>query len=269
MKVYDTSSQSLIGSVDRPPSSPHADLFKCSLLWQDDSTLLIAWADYINVARFRTRPPKPVVAGASNVQTTYVLEITAVFQLDCMIAGIVPHPTTLPLAAAASPTTVAKASTTPTAFLILTYSPPDTSLLDGTAGEKLADSVQQARKAAERPELRIVSRGGEELATDALGVAGYRTYGCNDYILGAVPDADDESSGGKLYVVLSPKDIVLVRPRDRRDRVAWLVERRRYEEALEEVERMDERERGDSIDVAEIGQRYVEHLVGEGKLKLR
>jgi vacuolar protein sorting-associated protein 41 len=181
-----------------------------------------------------------------------------------MISGIVPHPMTLPLAVAASPGITT--STAPTSFLLLAYTPPDTSIL-ANADESPADHEQQARKAAERPELRIVSRAGKELAADALGVAGYRSYGCNDYVLGVVPDPEDTTVGvGRVYVVLSPKDIVLVRPRDRRDRVAWLVERKRYEEALEEVERMEEHERGDEIDVLEIGQRYVEHLVGEGEL---
>jgi vacuolar protein sorting-associated protein 41 len=56
VKIYDRDVQVRITYVDRPPDSPRADLFKCNLYWQDDITLLIAWADCIKVARIRTRP---------------------------------------------------------------------------------------------------------------------------------------------------------------------------------------------------------------------
>lgn len=153
---------------------------------------------------------------------------------------------------------------------MLAYTPPDASLLAGE-GEATADRAQQARKAAERPELRIVSRGGDELAADALGVANFQSWGCNDYVLVAVDDEATDGapvaggSSGRCYVVLSPKDVIVVKPRDRRDHVAWLVERERYEEALEEVQSMEEGERHEGVDVVAIGQRYIEHLVGEGE----
>jgi hypothetical protein len=76
---------------------------------------------------------------------------------------------------------------------------------------------------------------------------------------------------GKCYVVLSPRDIVIVKPRDRRDHVAWLVERKRYEEALEELEKIQGSggtlvaDGENAVDAVEIGHRYIEHLVGEGK----
>ena len=186
------------------------------------------------------------------------------------------------------------------------------------------DRAKQARKAAERPELRIVSRAGEELVADALGVVNFHAWGCNDYALVEV-DAGSRSAqgdvvamssggggggggGGKCYVVLSPKDLVLVMPRDRRDHVAWLVERKRYEEALKEAEALEAEmaeaaasalkgagtgtaavppqltngtaggkqesevkgpandvvEVRDPLSSSEIGQKYIEHLVGQG-----
>lgn len=168
-----------------------------------------------------------------------------------------------------------------TSFLIIAYTPPDTSLLTGN--EATTSRAEQARKAAERPELRIVSRGGEELAADALGISGFERWGCNDYVLvnvepgltgvagagaGGVPQGVGDG-GGRYYVVLSPKDVVVVRPRDWKDHVSWLVERKRYEEALEEIERRsgsgDTTNDDEKINATEIGQRYIEHLVGEGE----
>jgi hypothetical protein len=139
------------------------------------------------------------------------------------------------------------------------------------------DRAQQARKAAERPELQIISRSGEELAADALTLTDFQSWSCNDYVLAEVGGDDVVGVGeekGRCYVVLSPKDVIIVKPRDRRDRVAWLVERTKYAEALEEVERIDASGgvlEGDGevvLSASEIGQRYIEHLVHEGQLHL-
>ena len=265
MKIYDTFSQSRITFIDRPADSPRADLFKCTLHWQDDSTLLIAWADHIKVARIRARPRTSTTAATANLPPLLV-EITAVFQVDCMIAGIVPHPTrsTYPQSVIpSSPLSTGMASPAPalTSLLILAYSPPDTSFFHN---ERTEDRSQQARKAAERPELRIISRAGEELTADALSLTGFQTWSCNDYVLADVGVEEE-----KTYVVLSPKDVVVVKPRDSRDRVAWLVERRRYEEALEVVEKIGQsgvliEDVDGPVDAKEIGQRYIEHLVEAG-----
>ncbi|KAG6894266.1 hypothetical protein C0992_006840 [Termitomyces sp. T32_za158] len=269
IKIYDYVSQTRITFIDRPEESPRADLFKCTLTWQDDSTLIIAWADHIKVARIRARPKT-----SSNVTLPpFIVEITAVFQLDCMIAGVIPHPTPTSTTSTSKALVLASdsasvISSTPslpslTSFLIIAYSPPDT-----FSDERTDDRVKQARKAAERPELRIISRAGEELAADALSITDYHQWGCNDYILCDVLGSDAVSDEGRSYVVMSPRDLVLVKPRDRIDHVAWLVERSRYEEALHDIE-IIEAETPDvakqaSLSVTEIGQRYIDHLVSEG-----
>jgi hypothetical protein len=171
-----------------------------------------------------------------------------------MIAGVVPHPTPAHSTSSLAPPGL-------TSLLILAYSPPDTSFLNGN--EMTEDRSQQARKAAERPELRIISRAGEELAADALSITDFHLWGCNDYVLAEVTD----DGAGRCYVVLSPRDIVLVKPRDRRDHVQWLVERRRYEEALEQISQIEDEgpsEKSDMLSATEIGQKYIEHLVSEG-----
>ena len=242
IKIYDTASSSRITFIDRPADAPRADLFKCNMHWQDDSTLLIGWADRIKVARIRARPRTTTSSASANVPPLLV-EITAVFQLDCMVAGIVPHPS------GHEPLSL-------TSFLIVAYTPPDTSFYN----EATEDRAQQAKKVAERPELRIISRAGEELAADALGISGFQSWGCNDYVLAEI---GHDSAAGKCYIVLSPQDIIIVKPRDRKDHIDWLVDHQRYEEALEELEKLGDSQGGD-INASEIGQKYVEHLVAEG-----
>lgn len=263
VKIYDTASQTRITYIDRQADSPRPDLFKCTLHWQDDSTLLLAWADIIKVARIRARPRTPTSAASAN-QPPLLVEITAVFQLDCMIAGVIPlspvmtdHKHPVPAHTRSGSTSSTSPVPAPTSLLVLAYSPVDTSFLH----EATDDRILQARKRAERPELRIISRAGEELANDALSVTGFQSWGCNDYML-AEFDQDDTGKT-KGYLVLSPKDVIIVRPRDRKDHIAWLVERKRYEEALGQIEIM-ESEGLETVDATGIGQRYIEHLIGEG-----
>ncbi|KAG8985538.1 Vacuolar protein sorting-associated protein 41, partial [Tulasnella sp. 427] len=227
VKIYDTQSQERLMSIARPANSPRADLFKCTLRWTDDTSLIIAWADHIMLARIRTRGN-----GAMSV------EVTAHFQVDCMLSGIAPHPDPIG------------------SFLTLDYVPPDT-----FDNEATANPEDQRRKAANRPELRIISSAGEELSSDALTLKGFHMYGCNDYLLEIV-----RGSGGEpdYFIVVSPKDIIIVKLRDAVDHINWLVEQELYEEALEEVEKLGP---GKGAEVSEIGRKYIEYLIEEGEFE--
>ncbi|KAG8870756.1 Vacuolar protein sorting-associated protein 41 [Tulasnella sp. 331] len=231
IRIYDTNTEGKLMSIARPAGSPRADLFKCTLRWQDDTTLLVAWADHIMLARIRTRSTRGGAPGVS-----LVVEITAHFQVDCMLSGIVPHLNPLG------------------SFLTLDYIPPDT-----FSNEETQDREEQRRKAANMPELRIISRTGEELSSDALTVKDYHRNGCNDYWLEPSIDAADP-----FYIVVSPKNLIRVKLRDAVDHVTWLVERERYEEALTAVEQLDS---GKGANVAEVGRKYIEHLVEQGEFE--
>ena len=199
-----------------------------------------------------------------------------------MVAGLVPHlmPAAHPVMDVLPETLKPEVGKTEraqmlTSFLIVAYSPPET--FEDT-DQMTDDRSRQARKAAERPEMRIISRAGEEVAADALSITDYQHWGCNDYAIVSTAELDDPlvSYTDRNYVILSPRDLVLVMPRDRRDHVQWLVERARYEEALKEAEEIEAQERmavvkTDDVDMAkmhltaqEIGQKFVEHLVSEG-----
>ncbi|KAF8338443.1 vacuolar assembling protein VPS41 [Amanita rubescens] len=318
VKIYDTQSQGRFATIDRASDSPRADLFKCSLYWQDDSTLLIGWADTIKVARIRARQRSSSTVNPAVAKVyPYAVEITAHLKLDAMISGLVTHPLpnhgngnhkadisnhaplvpSSPLSSPAQARAQAQARAL-TGFLIIAYNPPER-----FDDEMTEDRAKQARKSAERPEMRIVSRAGEELVSDALGVINFHAWGCNDYTLVEVDSgtgtvlgtgtAIGHGDAGRCYVALSPKDLVLVMPRDRRDHISWLMEKKRYEEALEEAEALeaelvgataatktngmhsekeaekpdivakDDLEDRDPLSSSEIGQRYIEYLVDQ------
>lgn len=238
VKIYDSDSKTRVGCIDRPADAPRADLFRCTLQWRDDTTLMIAWADYVNLLRIRPRSPT-----AGNASVPFVVETLGIFQVDCMLAGIAPY------------------SSPPGSFLVITYIPPENLKF---AEETPADRSEQRRKAAHRPELRIISRVGEELSSDVLNLTGYEMFGCNDYTLQPAFIGGAEASLEGFYVVCSPRDIIIVKPRDEADHVEWLVERKKYSEALTEITRLGNAGVVRGLDAGAIGRRYIRDLVDEG-----
>ncbi|GFZ48801.1 hypothetical protein JCM24511_06550 [Saitozyma sp. JCM 24511] len=225
VKIYDTSSGTRIGYIDRGANAPRAELYQCTLLWKDDQTLLIAWADYIKIVR--VRPRQRAVANSPPL----VIEMTAIYQVDCMISGIASYGSS---------------------YVILAYVPPDTYVNEATD-----NPAEQRRKAANRPELRIINKG-EEVSADALSLANFHMYGCNDYGL-----IKSRRTGDEVFFVVSPADVIVVRPRDEADHIEWLVERERYEEALDAAEKLQSAH-GNALDAKAIGIKYMQHLVEQG-----
>lgn len=228
MKIYDTNTGQRIGYVDRGASAPRAELFKCTLQWKDDQTLLIGWADHIKIVRVRSRPSSQ----ASGNLPPLTVEMTAIYQVDCMVSGIAPFGGS---------------------YVILAYVAPDR-----YENEATDDPIEQRRKAANRPELRIIDKG-EETNADALSLANYHMYGCNDYSL-----VKSQKPGEDAFLVISPADVIVVRPRDEADHIEWLVERERFQEALEAAEEM-QKKHGSAFDIKGIGLKYMRHLVSKGK----
>ncbi|GAA5862553.1 hypothetical protein JCM8547_002101 [Rhodosporidiobolus lusitaniae] len=238
VRIYDTASSQRITYISRAEDSPRADLFKCTLHWKDDRTLLVAWADVIKVAVVKDRETKRSVPGVSGVIGTsseLYVEVSAIFQVDCMVSGIAPYGTNGDL-------------------LVLAYLTEET--YDNEATE---DRDEQRRKEGIMPELRIISSEGEELSSDAISLRNYDRFQCRDYSL--VPTAD-----GKAFYVVAPLDVVVVQTRDEEDHIVWLIEQQRYEEALHALEKSGMATAG-GFDVSDVGKKYLEFLVNAGQFE--
>jgi len=233
VKIYDRVSAQRIGYIDRGANAPRAELFKCTLHWKDDRTLVIGWADHIKIVRVRNRP-KTQTGGLPPLS----IEVLSVWEVDCMVSGLAPYHDT--------------------GYVVLAYIPPDT-----YTNEATQDRAEQRRKAANRPELRIIDRG-DEIAADELAVTSFERYICNDYSLIRSKRQDDVD----VFLVLTPSDLIVVQPRDEADHIDWLVERERYEEALTAAEELQEKH-GGAFDVQAIGLKYMQHLVEQGGLRAR
>lgn len=242
VKIYDTASNQRLTYIERPRGSPRAELMRPHLVWQDDTFLVIGWADKVKVAAIRrTRDtdnlePKK---SRSTLGGKYV-EIVAAFQTQYYISGISPYGD---------------------ALVILAYLPENEE-----KPTEMPDAVPSRQGHAQRPEVRIVTWQNEELTRDALPIYGYEHYKAKDYALAHAPFSGSSSAGGQwtdgdepLYYIVSPKDVVIGRPRDADDHVNWLLEHGWHEKALAAVQAGKARKEL----LEEVGSRYLDHLILE------
>ncbi|XP_060554893.1 vacuolar protein sorting-associated protein 41 homolog isoform X2 [Ruditapes philippinarum] len=168
------------------------DLYQCNLYWQDERRLLIGWADTVKVCLVKDR----VTHDVRDLPPRYV-EIVAMFNTrDFMICGI---------------------ASLEYHVVLLTYDKPPP-----------AQQQEGNKSLSNRPNLRIVDafmEYFEEVSNDALSIRGYQHYRCNDYHLENVKEDN-------LFYIISPKDVVVARPRDMDDHITWLIRHEDFEEAM-------------------------------------
>ncbi|XP_041737125.1 vacuolar protein sorting-associated protein 41 homolog [Coregonus clupeaformis] len=109
-----------------------------------------------------------------------------------------------------------------------------------------------------RPRLDIIQplpEGFEEISSDALTVRNFQENECRDYQL-------EHSEGESLFYIISPKDIVVAKERDQDDHIDWLLDKKKYEEALMAAEISFKNIKRHEIQ--KIGMAYINHLVEKG-----
>ncbi|KAK4763529.1 hypothetical protein SAY87_012967 [Trapa incisa] len=244
VKVYDTANDQRITFIERPRGSPRPELLLPHLVWQDNTLLVIGWGTSVKIASIRTNSLKATNGAYVQIPVSSVnqVDIVASFQTSYYISGIAPFGDSL---------------------VVLAYIPVEED------GEKDFSSNLPSRQGnAQRPEVRVVTWNNDELATDALPVHGFEHYKANDYSLAHSPFSGSSYAGGQwaagdepLYYIVSPKDVVIAKPRDAEDHIAWLLQHGWHEKALAAVEAGQ----GRSELLDEVGSRYLDHLIVERK----
>jgi hypothetical protein len=230
VKLFDTSTQQRISYIDRPKGSPRPDMFRCRLAWKDDRTLLIGWADSVKVAVVKDNVQPRGQAG-SQLPSRYC-ELIAMFKTDYMVCGLSSFNDSL----------------VSVAYLEEEEEEGSGAAADGAAKKSVMESA--------RPELRITSYRNEELCSDALSIRGFKAYQANDYILESLPEEN-------YFYIVSPKDIVVAKPRDLDDHISWLHLRGQFEEAMQAAEGKEAQLR--THDMLTIRQKFLADLVGQGE----
>lgn len=86
VRVYDTTTKQVITFIDRPQGSVRPDLYRCQLVWENDTTLIIGWANFVKIVAVRERP-----RGGNTSLPTLCVVITHQFRLDeYFVCGIAP-----------------------------------------------------------------------------------------------------------------------------------------------------------------------------------
>ncbi|XP_027177627.1 vacuolar protein sorting-associated protein 41 homolog [Coffea eugenioides] len=244
VKVYDAANDQRITFIERPRGSPRAEILRPHLVWQDDTLLVIGWGTYVKIASIRANENKGINGAYRHITMSSInqVDIVASFQTTYFISGLAPFGDTL---------------------VVLAYIPGKE---DGE--NEFSSSVPSRQGNAQRPEVRVVTWNNDELATDALPVHGYEHYKAKDYSLAHAPFSGSSYAGGQwaagdepLYYIVSPKDVVIAKPRDTEDHISWLLQHGWHEKALAAVEAGQ----GRSELLDEVGTRYLDHLIVERK----
>ncbi|EPS74380.1 hypothetical protein M569_00372, partial [Genlisea aurea] len=244
VKVYDAANDQRVTYIEKPRGSPRPDFLLPHLVWQDDSLLVVGWGTTIKIVSIKNNP-KRGTNGTYNPTLVFgvkQVDILASFQTNYLISGVAPFGDSL---------------------VILAYIP-----VEGDGERNINGSLHSVQENAQRPEVRVVTWNNDELATDALPIHGFEHYKAKDYALAHSPFSGSSYAGGQwaagdepLYYIVSPKDVVIAKPRDAEDHITWLIQHGWHEEALAAVEAGQ----GRSELIDEVGSRYLDHLIVERK----
>ncbi|KAI9500149.1 hypothetical protein BX070DRAFT_196326 [Coemansia spiralis] len=256
VQIYNTAQGARISQIARPEGSPRADLYTCRLYWRDARTLVIGWANFVQIVTLKERIHQQeqsqqqggVVTGLPFTDhgsgPMLYAEISVLFRTDFIVSGLAifrDH------------------------FLVLSYGDHEAvqSMVSGS-DEIPSESQQHRARDALPPELRMINWNIEEISSDVLSLEGFPLLQPNDYGLAYCASRDASTpQEADTWFILSPKQLVSVRPRGLKDHIQWLTERDNYQQALADIEEAYK----NSADYQSIGQAYAHILMDEGRTK--
>ncbi|WFD44675.1 Vacuolar protein sorting-associated protein 41 [Malassezia psittaci] len=251
VRVLDVYTHNVITLIASPQPSIRMELARCHFFWRDSLTLLIAQGQRITVASIRRRfqEAEDVLQSVSSLSTliptlnanepNYFAEITEIFQVDYLVAGIAYfHDRIITLAYRAHPDDL----------------------------RALHNGAVRYQHDAQLQELCVIDDQGEEIGSDVVYMDDVHAR-CNDLHLASCllpgKNASNATDEFLLYVA-GPRNVILAKPRTEKDHLEWLLERRRYAQVLEQLETIGEnRAQALGFDCHEIGREYLHYLIEE------
>ncbi|XP_017798628.1 PREDICTED: vacuolar protein sorting-associated protein 41 homolog [Habropoda laboriosa] len=112
----------------------------------------------------------------------------------------------------------------------------------------------------QRPTLHVVKPMFEDFSivcANSLTLRGYKEYSCNDYHLDCLKEEN-------RFFIVSPKDIVVASLYDADDRIEWLLNREKFEQALEAVT-VNNGKDCKKYTLVSVGREYLDHLLASEK----
>ncbi|XP_052869808.1 vacuolar protein sorting-associated protein 41 homolog [Anopheles cruzii] len=90
-----------------------------------------------------------------------------------------------------------------------------------------------------------------EICTDSLSMRGYEEYKCDDYHLDCLIEENQ-------YFIVSPKDVVVANLYETDDRIQWLIEHGKFEQAMEVITK-----HGGKYSLITVARLYLDHLLSQ------
>lgn len=227
--VYDMQVLDIICMIsrDRDPLLKQPELHRCILTWRDERCLLVGWADRVKVCCIRQRDPSQRTVAENNVQPEQ--DSTQRNQADIYVEIV---------------------SMFQTDYYVCGLAHLCSGSLVALTVLKNTDNSAEGS----RPQLRVMEPHlGEsvERSSDILSVRGFRAYRASDYRLDSLPEEG-------LFFVVSPKDVIVAKPRDQDDHMDWLLQHQQYEEAVQVALSSRDLKRHT---LQGVGRQYLEQLI--------
>ena len=197
----------------------------CRIAWSDQYHLFVAMGDLVRVCVVKMRSTEELLSPRTKDLPQYKVELASSFHLpDLWVSGIAPFGDT---------------------DLVVLLVVPKQKTEDGDAM---------------RPQVLVVEpqpgTGYQEVCSDVLSIRGFEKYRPKDYHLECL--VEDQH-----YFIVSPKDIVVGKPRDTDDRIDWLLQHLRFAEALVAAE--GDRAGLKRHTVVAVGRQYLDALINAGR----
>ncbi|CAD7086533.1 unnamed protein product [Hermetia illucens] len=142
-------------------------------------------------------------------------------------------------------------STFQTDFFVCGVAPLDANQLVVLGHPKERDAES---KKALRPILCVLqykTSDYSEICTDSLSLRGYQEYKVNDYHLDCLIEEN-------RYFIVSPKDVVVASLYENDDRVQWLIDHRKFDQAIEVISA-----HGGKYSLVNVARLYIDHLIAQ------
>mmetsp|Transcript_14541 Transcript_14541/g.28127 ORF Transcript_14541/g.28127 Transcript_14541/m.28127 type:complete len:1088 (-) Transcript_14541:1876-5139(-) len=212
VKIYDHGHEKRIAYIERPAGSMSSNNSRCHMVWENDSVLLIAWADSVKIVRVYERSKEELLLDPNKLPRFAELISLYEFANTETICGISPFG--------------------PDQLALLTYLDNSHPTTQDTHDHDSNDG-SEAEEEIECPELRVIARAdGEPVSMEALPIRGYERNSMLDYALVSAHELVKSSANIPVLFIMSPFDVVSARPRTLEDHIAYNLQTGRYAVAL-------------------------------------
>ncbi|ORZ31729.1 hypothetical protein BCR44DRAFT_148290 [Catenaria anguillulae PL171] len=238
--LYDVRGARIVCKSHVPFFDERPDMFRPHLVWKSDEVVVVGWQKVVQIVEV-----KPAMVLGMGYNASITIQAT----VEPVIGGIQPFQTN---------------------YLILGVWDPNDPSSHSHGNPTSSESDTDDQPTLRTPETLLLDPStplSPLLARDLLSIRNHDRYPPTAFSMLHVPD---DPAADSMYLLVSPKDVITVRPRDVNDRIEWMLERGRYEEAVALSADATQSKNGlvkPEFRLVELGQRVLGELVDAGEVQ--